>query len=117
LISSNTSLTFRHTGYALAEVLDSETLRTRQHLREVLRSARESGKHAIMRNNILYINGQEYTPTSETQVQPPNQEQIRCEPSTSFQQETTEILLEEKTTTDQREYEPQEPSKKHTFRK
>jgi hypothetical protein len=68
----NNANCFRNTGYAISEVLDRQALRNRQNLRNCLRSARDNGKHAVIRNNRLFINGKEFVPTQE-QEQPQEQ--------------------------------------------
>lgn len=53
---------FRNTGYAIADILDSVALQNRKKIQEGLRIARKEGKHAVIRNNKLYINGKECVP-------------------------------------------------------
>jgi hypothetical protein len=53
---------FKNSGYAVSEVLDTETLKKRKILREHLYKARRDGKHAVLRNNRLFVNGAEFIP-------------------------------------------------------
>ncbi|XP_061725465.1 uncharacterized protein LOC133531335 [Cydia pomonella] len=64
------SRAFRNTGYAVSDVLDNEALIIRRDLRDQLRRARESGKHAVIRNNRLFINGIECQPTQGIKSHP-----------------------------------------------
>lgn len=48
---------FRNTGLAICEYLDEQSLQTRRKLREGLISARKSGHHAIIRKNLLIVDG------------------------------------------------------------
>lgn len=52
---------FRKTGLAVSEYLDEDQRKTRNHLRKILKEARNDGKHAVIINNRLIINGKEYT--------------------------------------------------------
>lgn len=59
---------FKDTGYAVCEVLDSDALQKRSRLRKKMLEARKEGHHAVIRKNLLYINGQvKYIPDSHTQ--------------------------------------------------
>lgn len=53
---------FKNTGLGISKYLDGESLEERKKLREILREARGNGKHAVIRDNVLYIAGKEYTP-------------------------------------------------------
>ncbi|XP_061710519.1 uncharacterized protein LOC133520161 [Cydia pomonella] len=64
----NNSHCFKYSGYSVSAILDKEGLERRYYLRECLKTARHEGKHAIMRNNKLYINGKEHCPVSYKQV-------------------------------------------------
>lgn len=57
---------FRGTGLALTEHLSKIALQERKLLKIALQNARKTGKHAIIRNNRLIIDGQEATPQKET---------------------------------------------------
>lgn len=59
---------FKNTGLAITEYLDENQRQTRKHLRQLLWEARNNGKHAVLRNNKLIINGKEYDPLSESQL-------------------------------------------------
>lgn len=48
---------FRNTGLSIAEYLNDEALQHRKHLQEQLRYARQNGRHAVIRNNKLFIDG------------------------------------------------------------
>lgn len=48
---------FKNTGLAVSEVLDEQALRERNFLRNALRSARQNGENAVIRNNKLVIDG------------------------------------------------------------
>lgn len=50
---------FKNTGLAVSEFLDEQSLRERHLLRAALLSARRKGKHAVIHNNKLQINGKE----------------------------------------------------------
>jgi hypothetical protein len=52
---------FQNTGLSITEYLDEESLKIRRNLKNALSEARRVGKHAIIRNNKLIINGTEYT--------------------------------------------------------
>ncbi|KAH9629669.1 hypothetical protein HF086_009005 [Spodoptera exigua] len=66
---------FQNTGLGVGPFMDPQTLQQRNELREALRKARRSGKHAIIKNNKLYINGKEYitdpAPLLNTTHEPP----------------------------------------------
>jgi ribosomal protein S8 len=51
---------FRKSGYSISMILTKDELEQRFHLRECLKIARSEGKHAIIRNNKLYIDGKEH---------------------------------------------------------
>ncbi|XP_073942432.1 uncharacterized protein [Choristoneura fumiferana] len=55
---------FLNTGLSITEYLDEKSLKTRRNLINILREARRDGKHAVLRNNRLIINGVEYTDPS-----------------------------------------------------
>lgn len=55
---------FRGTGLGISEYLDKRTLQIKKDLRDGLRTARQSGHHAIIRNNKLIVNGK----TTDTQL-------------------------------------------------
>lgn len=50
---------FYQTGLKVSEFLDESTLRTRRELKRAQQAARTNGHHAIIKNNKLFINGQE----------------------------------------------------------
>ncbi|CAG9791874.1 unnamed protein product [Diatraea saccharalis] len=50
---------FKNTGLGITEYLDETTLRERKLLKQALKTARQSGQQATIRNNKLIINGQE----------------------------------------------------------
>lgn len=52
---------FRHTGLAVTEYLNKIALQERKQLKMALRNARNNGKHAIIKNNKLIIEGREVT--------------------------------------------------------
>lgn len=52
---------FRNYNLTVTEYLDKNELNKRRELTKVLRFERKNGNHAVIRNNILYINGKEYT--------------------------------------------------------
>lgn len=58
---------FRNTGITISEFLDVKATQTRRKLREILDVERKKGKHAIIRNNILYIEGKEYIMPRQTE--------------------------------------------------
>jgi hypothetical protein len=62
----------RNTGYAISELLGQEALLEKRKQREYLLQARRDGKHAIIRNEKLYINGEEFytQDTNNTQLLP-----------------------------------------------
>ncbi|KAH9634943.1 hypothetical protein HF086_004343 [Spodoptera exigua] len=66
---------FHNTGLGVGPFMDPQTLQQRNELREALRKARRSGKHAIIKNNKLYINRKEYitdpAPLLNTTHEPP----------------------------------------------
>jgi hypothetical protein len=51
----------------ISPYLDKQALKTRKDLRTNLAAARKAGKHAVIRNNKLIINGQEHIPQSENE--------------------------------------------------
>lgn len=59
---------FQNTGLGIGPFMDPQTLRQRNELKEPLRTARKNGKHAIIKNNKLYINGKEYTTDSMASI-------------------------------------------------
>lgn len=59
---------FLNTGLSISEYLDEQSLKTRRNLINMLREARREGKHAVIRNNRLIINGVEYPNTFSTQT-------------------------------------------------
>lgn len=54
------SRNFKNTGLTVSEVLDDKSLQERKKLREILKEERKNGKHAVIRNNKLYIDYKEY---------------------------------------------------------
>lgn len=54
---------FKGTGLSVTEFLSSSALREQKELKRALYTARQNGHHAIIRNNVLIINGKEVTPT------------------------------------------------------
>lgn len=69
---------FKNTGLAVSRLLDEQSLRERHQLRAALLSARRNGKHAVIYNNKLHIDGKETnihdfqksTTTTTKKVQP-----------------------------------------------
>lgn len=57
------SIYFKHTGLFVSEYLDRNALQERKVLKEELQNARKAGKYAVIKNNVLYIDGEEYKPT------------------------------------------------------
>lgn len=55
---------FRNTGLAVGPFLDKETLQNRNQLKYNLQMARKNGDFAIIKNNKLFINGNEYKSTA-----------------------------------------------------
>lgn len=51
---------FKNTGISISEFLDTEDLQKRSNMINILKVERKRGKHAIIRNNKLYIDGKEY---------------------------------------------------------
>lgn len=51
---------FKNTGITISEFLDNKAIQERRKLREILDVERKKGKHAIIRNNKLYVQGKEY---------------------------------------------------------
>lgn len=50
----------RGTQYTITEYMTAEELRKRREIRKILQEARAQGKYAVIKNNKLYINGEEY---------------------------------------------------------
>jgi regulator of replication initiation timing len=50
---------FRNTGFAVSKQLDDQSLKQRKEQRDCLLNARREGKHAVIKNNRLFINGKE----------------------------------------------------------
>jgi hypothetical protein len=50
---------FKNTGLFVSQFLDRDSLRNRKLLRDKLREARQSGQNALLRNNKLFVNGNE----------------------------------------------------------
>lgn len=83
------ALYFRETGLAVTEYLSKTTLQERKLLKTALRNARKNGKHAIIRNNKLIIDGQEApvhidtyqssSPTKKVPPTPPNPSQEKID--------------------------------------
>lgn len=51
---------FRNTGIDVSEYLNKESTQDRKKMVDILREKRKQGKHAVIRNNKLYIEGKEY---------------------------------------------------------
>jgi hypothetical protein len=52
---------FKYAGMNITEYLDEASLRNRRKLIEALKQARKEGKYAIIKSNVLFINGKIYT--------------------------------------------------------
>lgn len=52
---------FKNTGLAISEFLNPEALKKRKQLTDKLRIARKEGHHAVIKNNILLVDGKECT--------------------------------------------------------
>lgn len=52
---------FKNSGLSISEFLTPESLKHRNQLRQNLRRARKEGHYAIIRNNTLFIDGEQYT--------------------------------------------------------
>lgn len=61
---------FAGTGLSVTEFLSSSVLREQKELKCALHTARQNGHHAIIRNNVLIINGREVKPTGSIEQQP-----------------------------------------------
>ncbi|KAI5636742.1 hypothetical protein NE865_10568 [Phthorimaea operculella] len=53
------SVYFKEAGLSVSDYLNEKDLRERRELQKALKSARENGHHAVIRNNKLLINGRE----------------------------------------------------------
>lgn len=77
-ILQNTRL-FKNTGIKISEFLSKESTQDRKRLVNILREERKHGKHAVIRNNKLYIEGKEYESAQQSlnrrHPHPYNQEQ------------------------------------------
>lgn len=58
---------FRNTGIDISEFLDKKSVQDRKKMVDILREERKKGKHAVIRNNKLYIEGKEYERLRKTQ--------------------------------------------------
>ncbi|KAI5636234.1 hypothetical protein NE865_11073 [Phthorimaea operculella] len=58
---------FKNTGLAISEYLDKDSLQQRKKMRQTMFEARRNGKHAVIKNNKLIINGKEEEPVQEEQ--------------------------------------------------
>ncbi|KAI5646532.1 hypothetical protein NE865_01465 [Phthorimaea operculella] len=56
---------FKNTGLAISEYLNEQSIRERKKLLEILKMERKNGNHAIIRDNILYINGKKFVQKPE----------------------------------------------------
>lgn len=61
----------KHSGLAITEFLDRDTLMEQKKLRNIMIDARKKGQHAVIRNNTLFIDGKEFKLDSPAQNQPP----------------------------------------------
>lgn len=59
---------FRNTGIDVSEYLNKESTQDRIKMVEILREERKQGKHAVIRNNKLYIEGKEYNSQQPSQT-------------------------------------------------
>lgn len=72
---------FKNAGLSITEYLDEHSLQTRRQLTKILQQARREGKHAVIRNNQLIVNGYVY---KHSQQDPPTQNQdLDLNPATS----------------------------------
>ncbi|KAJ2937189.1 hypothetical protein O0L34_g19063 [Tuta absoluta] len=81
---------FKNTGLAIAEYLDDLSITKRKKLLEILKMERNNGNHAIIRDNVLYINGKKYVP------KPENEEKKEEPIKQHFENPTEKSLDEEK---------------------
>lgn len=59
---------FRNTGIDVSEYLNKKSIQDRKKMVNILREERKQGKHAVIRNNKLYIEGKEYNSQQPTQT-------------------------------------------------
>lgn len=76
---------FNNTGLTVTEYLDEQALKERNSLKLALRTARKNGKHAIIRNNQLIIDGKVIS-TMQMQTENLLNETIRTNPNHHSQQ-------------------------------
>lgn len=75
---------FSRSGLSVAELLDNEGIKKRNELGKILQKARKEGKHAIIRNNRLFIEGIEYRKSqSEENNENPLHSKVFAEETTS----------------------------------
>lgn len=72
------------TGVAIGEFLENKALKRYNEQRKMLNEARKEGYHAIIRNNKLIVNGQEYiekeNKNEETRINETAEINARCSP-------------------------------------
>ncbi|KAI5642316.1 hypothetical protein NE865_05678 [Phthorimaea operculella] len=92
---------FKNSGLAISEYLDEEGLKQRKKLREVLFTARKNGKHAVIRNNKLIVDGLEYKESE-------NEGKEHTKRSTTFlPSKANKNIAKQDSNTDQRNAQPQ----------
>ncbi|KAI5634693.1 reverse transcriptase (RNA-dependent DNA polymerase) domain-containing protein [Phthorimaea operculella] len=60
---------FKNTGLAISEQLNEQQIQNRKKLQDVLREERKKGKHAVIRDNQLYVEGKLYIHENENNIQ------------------------------------------------
>lgn len=90
---------FKNTGISISRMLDDTAIRKRKQLREILHEHRKQGRHAVIRDNRLLIDGKEFLLQQRHHEEQETHEDLRDPNRSSRQEDQTTLFRASNTNT------------------